>query len=252
MSMNTQGIVIREQTLRENDRMISILTKDHGVVRAYVFGAKKLGGRLSSSTQLFAFSDFSLNKKNDFYTVEHATAKDVFFELRSDIEAISLAQYFAQLEEEFASSSESNSEFLRLMLNSLHIICKKARPLSQVKAVFEMRIMCLAGYMPDILMCSGCGKYEDDTMFFDFSKTTLLCKNCSDGSGRRIDLALLRALRHICYSEHEKIFNFSLSEESCKNLSSLTQDYLLSKAKRSFKTLDFYNALTRGDTAYDV
>lgn len=248
MSLNTQGIVIREQTLRENDRMISILTKDHGVVRAYVFGAKKPGGRLSSSTQLFAFSDFSLNKKNDFYTVDHAVAREVFFELRNNIEAIALAQYFAQLEEEFASASENNSEFLRLMLNSLHIICKNTKPPSQVKAVFEMRIMCLAGYMPDIMMCSDCGKYEDETMFFDFSKTTLLCKTCSDGSGRKLDLGLLRSLRHICYSEHEKIFNFSLSDDGCGNLSALTQDYLLSKAKRSFKTLDFYNALTRGDT----
>lgn len=247
MSLNTQGIVIREQTLRENDRMISILTKDHGVVRAYVFGAKKPGGRLSSSTQLFAFSDFSLNKKNDFYTVDHAVAKEVFFELRNNIEAIALAQYFAQLEEEFASSSEGNSEYLRLMLNSLHILCKNKRPFPQVKAVFELRLMCLSGYMPDIMMCSSCGKYEDETMFFDLADTTLLCKTCSDGSGRQIDLGLLRSLRHVCYSDHEKIFNFSLSDEGYEKMSSLTQDYLLLKAKRTFKTLDFYNALTRGD-----
>ncbi|MBQ7653534.1 MAG: DNA repair protein RecO [Clostridia bacterium] len=247
MSLNTQGIVIREQTLRENDKMISILTKDHGVVKAYVFGAKKPGGRLSSSTQLFAYSDFSLKSKNDFYTVEHAVAKEVFFELRNDIEVITLAQYFAQLEEEFASESEGKNEYLRLMLNSLHILCKRKRPFAQVKAVFELRIMCLSGYMPDILMCSGCGKYEDETMFFDMNKTTLSCRSCSDGSGRALDLGLLRSMRHICYSDHEKIFNFSLSEEGYEKMSSLTQDYLLFKAKRTFKTLDFYNALTRGD-----
>ena len=247
MSLNTQGIVIREQTLRENDRMISILTKDHGVLRAYVFGAKKPGGRLSSSTQLFAFSDFSINKKNDLYTVEHAVAKEIFFELRNDIEAITLAQYFAQLEEEFASVSEDNPEYLRLMLNSLHLLCTKKKPFAQIKAVFELRLMCLSGYMPDIMMCSKCGKYEDETMFFDLNKTTLLCKDCADGSGRTLDLGLLRSIRHVCYSDHEKIFNFSLSDEGYEKMSALTQDYLLLKAKRKFKTLDFYNALTRGE-----
>lgn len=247
MSLNTQGIVIREQTLRENDRMISILTKDQGVVQAYVFGAKKPGGRLSSSTQLFAFSDFSLNKKNDFYVVEHAGAKEIFFELRQDIEAIALAQYFAQLEEEFASCSEENDEFLRLMLNSLHILCKKSRPKTQVKSVFELRILCLSGYMPDVIMCCGCGKYTDNVMFFDVDKTTIACRKCSDGSGIPIEAGILSAVRHICYSDHEKLFGFSLSDEGLEKLSAVTQDYLLHKSKRTFKTLDFYNALTRGE-----
>lgn len=243
MSLNTQGIVIREQTLKENDRIISVLTKNHGVIKAYVFGAKKIQSKMSSSTQLFAFSDFGFNNKNGFYTVEHAMPKEMFFELRNDIESLSLAQYFAQLEEEFAPSSENGEEFLRLMLNCLHILCKKKRSLSQLKSVFELRILCLSGYMPDIMMCKNCGKYEDSTMFFNKTDTTLRCKDCYDGDGTALDIGVVQAMRHICYSDHEKIFNFTLSDDGFKTLSKITEEYLILKTKRTFKTLDFYNSI---------
>lgn len=243
MSLNTQGIVIREQTLKENDRIISVLTKNQGVIRAYVFGAKKLQSKMSASTQLFAFSDFGFNLRNGFYSVEHAMPKEMFFELRNDIESLALAQYFAQLEEEFAPSSENCEEFLRLMLNCLHILCKKKRPLSQLKAVFEMRILCLSGYMPDIMMCKNCGKYEDSVMYFNKTETTLCCKDCYDGAGTALEIGVIQAMRHICYSDHEKIFNFTLSDEGLKTLSKITEEYLLLKTKRTFKTLDFYNSI---------
>lgn len=243
MSLNTQGIVIREQTLKENDRIISVLTKNHGVIKAYVFGAKKIQSKMSASTQLFAFSDFGFNNKNGFYTVEHAMPKEMFFELRNDIESLSLAQYFAQLEEEFAPSSENGEEFLRLMLNCLHILCKKKRSLSQLKSVFELRILCLSGYMPDIMMCKKCGKYEDSTMFFNKTDTTLCCKDCYEGNGVALDIGVVQAMRHICYSDHEKIFNFTLSDDGFKTLSKITEEYLILKTKRTFKTLDFYNSI---------
>lgn len=243
MSLNTTGLVIREQTLKENDRIISILTENHGIIRAYVFGAKKLQSRLGASTQLFSFADFCINEKKDFYTVEHAVPKEMFFELRQDIESLSLAQYFAELEEEFAPNDSSADEFLRLMLNCLHILCKKKRPLLQIKAIFELRLMCLGGYMPDIMMCKSCGKYEDEKMYFDFSENSLVCKDCHSGKGLEIGLGTLKALRHICYSDHEKIFNFSLSGDSLKTLSKITEEYLLQKSKRSFKTLDFFNSI---------
>lgn len=244
MSMNTSGLVIREQTVRENDRLITILTKEYGIIRAVVYGAKKLQSSKSASTQLFAFSDFSISSRKDSYTVEHAVPKEMFFELRSDIESLSLAQYFAQLEEEFAPTNEEADEYLRLMLNSLHMLSSKSRPIKQIKAIFELRILSLSGYMPDIMMCSVCGKYDDDVIFFSHIDGTITCSECiSSGASVQIGKGILHAMRHICYCEHEKIFSFTLSEESIEALSKLTEDYLFTKVRRKFKTLDFFYSI---------
>ena len=54
---------------------------------------------------------------------------------------------------------------------------------------------------------------------------------------------VLRAMRHICYSEDEKLFSFSLSEESLNALSDVTEHFLLTQTSKKFKTLDFYKVM---------
>ena len=60
MSASTKGLVIREQTIGESDRLVTLLTADLGLVRAFVRGSKQTRSRLASTTSLFAYSDFSL------------------------------------------------------------------------------------------------------------------------------------------------------------------------------------------------
>ena len=55
----TKGLVIKEQTVGESDRLVTLLTADYGLVNAFVRGAKQLKNRLAASTSLFAYSEFS-------------------------------------------------------------------------------------------------------------------------------------------------------------------------------------------------
>ena len=69
-------------------------------------------------------------------------------------------------------------DFLKLMLNSLHFLANGTRPQLLLKAVTELRMLCLAGYMPDLTACEGCGKFEDTTMYFDKENGRLFCADC--------------------------------------------------------------------------
>ena len=58
-----------------------------------------------------------------------------------------------------------------------------------------------------------------------------------------MSLGVITAMRHICYSETEKIFNFSMPDESLKVLSDTVEEYLLTRVRRRFYTLEFYNTI---------
>jgi DNA repair protein RecO (recombination protein O) len=53
--------------------------------------------RMASATSLFAYSSVSLYRTRDAFVVDDASPIEVFFDLRRDIETLTLAQYFAQL-----------------------------------------------------------------------------------------------------------------------------------------------------------
>ena len=243
MQMNTDGLVIRENAVGENDRVITVLTKDFGVVRAFANGAKRMKSRSQCATHLLSYSRFSIYQGRNSCTVNEAQSIEIFFKFREDIERLSLAQYFCELAGELTPETYEAEDYLKLMLNSLHFLANATRPQLLLKALTELRMLCLSGYMPDLTACETCGKFEDTVMYFDKDNGQLFCSNCKT-QGIPAGMGVVTAMRHICYSDAVKLYAFTLPHDSLKQLSQMTESYLMTHVQRKFKTLDFYNSLT--------
>ncbi len=244
MLKSTKALVIKVMDVKENDRLITLLTADFGLIRAFVSGAKKPTNKNHAATSLFCYCDFLLNGSGDTYKVKEATLISSFFKLSSDILSLSLAQYFCELAGTLADEDSSAGEHLRLTLNTLNFLCEGSRPHSLLKAIFEMRILSISGYMPELVGCSECGKFDDDIMCFYYEDGALLCHECmAEGKFAYIDKTILSALRHIVYSQFNKLFSFTIPEESAVKLNKITEEYLLFQTDRNYQTLNFYKSL---------
>ena len=121
MQVTANGLVIHERVLSNDNRLLTILTAEYGIVRAFVKLVKKLGGTMSASTDLFAYSSFVLFHNKDQYSINSAEANRIFYHLRDDLEMTALASYMGQLTEELAPEGEEAEEYLKLFLNCLHL-----------------------------------------------------------------------------------------------------------------------------------
>ena len=243
MQIETEGLVILEKCVGESDRLVTVLTRQEGVLRAFAQQAKKIKSSKLSATQLLSYSRFSIFKGRDKYIINDAQPIEVFFDLRRDMERLSLAQYFCELAGALAPQEAEAGDFLRLMLNALHFLCKGTRPNLLVKAIVEMRMLSLAGYMPDLICCAGCSCYEADEMYFLPRSGVIYCGDCQHPSEPAVKLSrgALTGLRHTIYADFEKIFSFNLSPQGLQELSRASEQYMVSTLQRSFNTLDFYH-----------
>lgn len=244
MQISTKGLVIKEQTIGESDRLVTLLTADYGLIKAFVRRAKQAKSRLNSATTLFAYSDFVLYRAKDAFSVNDAVPVEVFFDLRRDIERLSLAQYFAQLAYEMSAEEQPQQELLRLLLNSLHLLCRGEKKLILIKSVFELRALCLGGYMPSVLACDTCGTYETDFMYFDTLEGKIYCENCGRNGAILVPKNVITAIRFICLTEPNKIFSFTLDDNNLKLLNNITEKYMMLCVNRSLSALEFYKGLT--------
>lgn len=246
MYIKTDAVVIKEQTIGESDRLVTLLTRNSGVIRAFARKAKSLKDSKSASTGLLAYSDFSIYKGKDKYIVDSAELKDIFFNLRSDIVALSLAQYFCELAFMLVPEETDSEEYLRIVLNSLHFLSQGKKHPLLLKAVTELRMLAISGYMPDLIACKGCSCYENEAMYFVPSVAAIYCEDCFDlasASLIKLSMGALTAMRHICYVDFNKLYSFSLPENALKELSTATERYLTEVLGRIPPTLDFYKTI---------
>ena len=245
VKMTAPGLVIREQTIGESDKLITVLTAQYGLVRAFSRGAKKAKSKKLAATSLLAYSDFTFSKAREAFSVEDALVKEVFFELRNDVEKMALAQYFCELANEFCEEDYESEEILRLFLNALWLLKEGKKNSEFIKAVVEFRLVSLSGYMPALLACDKCGEYESEIMYFLPETGKIYCEECVPAGQRYcVNASVVQAMRYVSLSDFEKIFSFALTDDAMKSFSSVAEGYLLHKTERKFKTLDFYKTIT--------
>jgi DNA repair protein RecO (recombination protein O) len=132
---------------------------------------------------------------------------------------------------------------LRLVLNALHLLCKGNKNTKLLKATVEMRMLCLGGYMPNILACYRCGTYESEIMYFDIDEGCIYCQDCNRNNATLAPIGVITAIRYICLVDITKVFSFKLSDENANILSEICEKYLLSRVDAKLPTLEFYKKL---------
>ena len=246
MKFQTDGLIIREQNIGENDKLVWVLTKSHGVLRAFAKGAKSLKSAKCAPTSLLSYSRLSFYKGRESYIIGDARPLRVFARLRADVKKMCLAQYFCELALTVCPREKSADKYLSLILNSLYLIDEGIRREELVKPCLEMRLAAMAGYLPDLIMCRECGVYTAPLMLFYPRTGTLKCGSCGAKTDGAVPLteAALTALRHTVYADDGKLFSFSLSDEGLRLLNRASEAYLRCRFEKEFKTLNFYKAIT--------
>ena len=245
MIFTTNALVIKEQTIGESDKLLTLLTEEEGVIRAFASRAKNFKDKKSSATSLLCYSRMGIYKGKDKYIIESASVIDVFFDLRKDINALSLSQYFCEICAILIPEACESKEYLKIALNSISLISKQKKDLLQIKAITELRLLSASGYMPNLVACSFCSCYENDAWFFFGNKGEIICEKCAKDSlgGIKINQTVLTAMRYIIYSEFKKIYSFNIPEKDILSLCFVAESYLVKVLGKVPMTLDFFKTI---------
>ena len=229
--------------IEETDRILTVLSADRGLLTMKARGVRSNRSKLKGACQLLTYAEFTVGEAHGFSSITEATALEMFPELRTDIELLALASYFAQLAEVLSQEDAASPALLPLILNALYALAKLKKPPRLVKAATELRLAALAGYLPELSGCCVCGNAEPDR--FSIADGTLECASCRASDGVRMPLssASLAAMRYIVSCPDKKLFSFTLTGSAEKELCDAAESYLLTQLERSFYTLDFYKSL---------
>lgn len=193
----SEAIVLRHIDYGEADRIVSLLTLDHGLLKGFARGARKSRKRFGPALEPFAQVRVTWKDggRGELVSLQEAELVDLRTGLRSELTSLALAAYGCELIEEFSSAGEVHEEMFFLLRAFLDAL-QQGEGLAECRSLFELRLLNLVGYIPHLLHCAACGGgLPEDDICFAAEQGGPLCRACEgDGRGLRVSQLTLGSL----------------------------------------------------------
>ena len=149
------GIILKGSSLKENDRLVTVLTPEYGLIRAVAPGAKKHKSQLRGRTQLFVVNELLLIKGRSLDKLIQADTLYTYPGLSRDIGKLATAQYLAELSIALAVDEQPQPELYELLNEHLRrveafTIGNSVYPYL-AQAVFHL--LAISGLTPQVFDC---------------------------------------------------------------------------------------------------
>jgi len=174
-----QAVVLSTLDYSDADRLVTLLTENHGKLTAFAAGARKSRRRFAGALQPFTLVRARLVERHgDTFRLDGADIHQAFARIREDLPLIARALYCLELCRELVRDREPHPALFALLVDHLHLLNERAAGPSSVIA-FELDALAQAGLMPRFDQCALCGRPPGAEPRFDPNHGGAVCADCS-------------------------------------------------------------------------
>jgi DNA repair protein RecO (recombination protein O) len=174
-----EAIVLRTRKLAEADRIITLLTREHGVVRAVARGVRRTSSKFGSRLEPFTHVDLQLAVGRNLDTVTQAVTRDPFGSaISADYDRYTAGSVMLETSERLvAEEREPSVQQYLLLVGGLRAMTAGEHRPGDVLDSFLLRSLSVAGYAPSFDGCARCG-LEGPHRAFNPAHGGMLCSDC--------------------------------------------------------------------------
>lgn len=147
--LTVSGMVLSSTPLGENDKRVTLLTRERGKIHAFARGARRSASPLLASTEAFALGSFQVYEGRSSYNIEKAEISHYFRELTEDYAAPYYGFYFLELADYYSFENLDGTEELSLLFYSLKALLSPHFDNELVRRIVELRTLGHSGEYPD-------------------------------------------------------------------------------------------------------
>ncbi|MBK7200362.1 DNA repair protein RecO [Candidatus Amarolinea dominans] len=237
----TEAVVLRRQDHGETDRLLTVFTPMHGkrVLRAK--GVRKPTSRKTGHLELFAHSLLLVAKGHTWDLITQAELIHPFPQIHEDMLRANYAYYVAELVDRFTTEHDENRLLFDLLVATLQRLDSMPK-LDVTLRFFELRLLNLVGYQPQLYHCVNCSdELQPVTNFWNHVGGGVLCPRCGEAlaGSEELPLAVFKLLRFVQRSDFDTVLALAPSEALMIQTELLLQRYLMALLERNLKSVDF-------------
>ena len=235
----TEAIVLRTRNIGEADRIVTLYSRDKGKIEGVARGSRRAKSRLMGSTQVFTYGRFLLFSGRSLDTVSQVEIQESFASLREDLVRMAYASYIAELLDVSLEPGEPSEDLFELLYDAFEALDEGLSP-SLVTRWFELRLMGLLGYRPQLAACVGCGGEVVEARF-SVREGGLLCPRCfpKDPTSIAVARSSIEWMKRLLVTEAGRLGVMRPSERDESSLEAISRAYIDFRLPRPLKSLGF-------------
>jgi DNA repair protein RecO (recombination protein O) len=247
MLQRTEGIVLKTFPYGEADLIVTYLTLDFGLSRAFARSPRKLRSRFGSSLEPLTHSRLAFLGKEDA-NLPRLTQSDIiasFQGLREDLGCFLILTEMIELVLNMMPERETNRDAFSLLLEVMRMMEHDCARLNAL--VFKTRFLGLKGYSPMLDRCARCRARSNR---FHVSQGSVMCGKCAPAPGRKqygpsganvieLSAGIVRLFKALGTWELSGISRIRASEAMVSELSAVLDAHIDNIVSRRFRASEF-------------
>jgi DNA repair protein RecO (recombination protein O) len=246
-TFRTEGIILRRNNFRENDRIFTVYTKEYGKLSCIAEGVRKLKSKQAGHLEPMTCSRFMFaNGRSRRIKLATAVTVKHFSLIRADLHKLLSASYCLELFDRAVPFEEQDAFMYQFLFDALSLLNDVSHDKRDGGLEFFVRSFCLKlmahlGYKPELLTCIQCNAaIFDDRAVFHSLQGGLIEKRCVAPSSElyliSVTSSLIRLLRMMLNDGLDKIATMRCSAQEMLTLNQIIKTFVATHLERPIRS----------------
>ncbi len=244
--IKTKGLVAREVTTGDYDKILTVITADLGKISVSAKGARRSGHRYSAGTQVFSYCDWTLYKGKGMYILNSCDILNPFYKIREDLSLLVYAAHILDMAQDTTYENQVAKEPLTLLLYALNALSQENRSPELIIRIFALKLAQIMGFTPFLSGCCRCGSKDMDDIYFSYDSCGLICEKCyyNNSDIIKIKTGTAKAMIYVICANLREAFAFELAPDVLKNFMEVVDKYVDDRLERKYCKISFLSEIS--------
>ncbi len=242
------ALILKRRDMGEADRLITMLTPQHGKIEAVAKGARKPVSTKTGHVELFTRADILVTRGRTFDILTQAEMVQPYLPLRDELLRGAYANYCTELLDRFSEDEDAdNSQLFDLLDTAFARLCIDA-DVRRVTRHYEMHLLNAVGFRPQLNECVITHEpiLPENQFFSDAEGGIVSPEGAKHISGLiPLPLGTLKFLRHLQRSQYKQVASIAIDDALHNDAERVMLGYIRYLLERKLQSVEFIRLLQR-------
>ncbi|QPC84255.1 DNA repair protein RecO [Phototrophicus methaneseepsis] len=244
----TQAIILKRRNLGEADRLLTLLTPDHGKIDAVAKGARKPASKKTGHVELFTRAEVLLSKGRELDILVQAEMTEPYLPLREELGRGAYASYVVELLDRFTFDGDVHQGDLYTLLEETLTRLSYDGDIRRAVRYFELYLLDSVGFRPELTECVITREaVEPIDQYFSYAEGGVVAPESRHLALATVPISVnaLKVLRHMQRSPYVQVAALKITPDLHTELERIMLGYIQYTLENKLQSVDFIQRLRR-------